>query len=534
MGQKLKRKTFPVGHGPDDFKCFGPIATVDGEFDNCKMADLGCFNQSGVDSNKAYHASISQSKKNNKWYVYLWWGRTGYKGDFQFIECSSEQDAQYEFVDQVRSKNDKRGEWVTKPGLGRILQAKTGEDCYLVRPLATRDDNSPGLPGAREITSNEVKVITKTTSSKTKVKSKKNVQYDAETIKLMQDLNVATVQYTKANIQGGTIPTQKSIDEGRIVLIEAQKRIAKIGDDLNTQIADQDLRQLTYHLYSRVPKTKRVGAPESEWFLTQSNIFTWQQDLDAFESALSIAQVEIETEDNDDPLAGMNIKMRHLPNKDVKGDFVRKWMPRATRNVHHNIGSLNIINVWEVERNGAKLQFSNRVDEILKDNPVVSERPGQQPENRLDIESNESLKYQKSNVGMLFHGTRTINLPGILREGLRFPKELVGVAISGAMFGPGHYWASDFKKSAGYTSLAGSYWSGGGGAVKGRNAMMFIADVCLGKPHLARGPHGYTSPPTGCHCVYGKSGYSGVQNDEWITFHKGQYQFRYLVEFSVK
>ena len=52
MAIKFGRKELPPGHSREDFECFGPPAVKDGEFDNCMIADLGCFNQALVDSNK--------------------------------------------------------------------------------------------------------------------------------------------------------------------------------------------------------------------------------------------------------------------------------------------------------------------------------------------------------------------------------------------------------------------------------------------------------------------------------------------------
>ncbi len=116
------------------------------EFKDTMICDLGCFTQDGKDSNKFYHASVVQSNKNQKWFTYFEWGRTGATNpQFQFGECASKEDAQREYVKQVESKNSKRGEWVSHPSLGKILQAKAGKDCYLVRPQSTR---STGLPNA--------------------------------------------------------------------------------------------------------------------------------------------------------------------------------------------------------------------------------------------------------------------------------------------------------------------------------------------------------------------------------------------------
>ena len=86
---------------------------------------------------------------------------------------------------------------------------------------------------------------------------------------------------------------------------------------------------------------------------------------------------------------------------------------------------------------------------------------------RFEQDDSPTIKrYRDSNTGLLFHGTRSVNCVGLLRESFRQPKELVGVTITGAMFGQGvAYTADDWKKSAGYTSLRGSYWSSGGGYV---------------------------------------------------------------------
>ena len=113
------------------------------------------------------------------------------------------------------------------------------------------------------------------------------------------------------------------------------------------------------------------------------------------------------------------------------------------------------------------------------------------------------------------------------------PKTLVGVVITGAMFGPGLYFADDWKKSAGYTSLQNSYWSQGSGAVPGRSAFMFAADVVLGAPYVSETWKGFTKPPKGHHSVYGKAGKAGLQNNEFIVYNTKQSKLRYLAEFTV-
>jgi poly [ADP-ribose] polymerase len=59
---------------------------------------------------------------------------------------------------------------------------------------------------------------------------------------------------------------------------------------------------------------------------------------------------------------------------------------------------------------------------------------------------------------LFFHGSRNENFWNILKNGLKLnPK----AKITGKMLGSGLYFANKAAKSINYTSLRGSYWSGG-------------------------------------------------------------------------
>src|SRR4051812_38278935 len=199
MATKLPQGIYPENAGPDDFQCFGPPATHDGQFESVRICDMGCFTQDGKDSNKYYHAAVVQHKKSKKWYAYFEWGRTGAAHpSFQFVECSTEDDAIREFASQLHSKNDKRGEWATVAGI-HTLRARAGKDCYLVRPMATR---STGLPDARSIKINEgakkpaANGKTDADAKSTPATKKAGPKADAQTTALMRDLSIATIAYT--------------------------------------------------------------------------------------------------------------------------------------------------------------------------------------------------------------------------------------------------------------------------------------------------------------------------------------------------
>jgi hypothetical protein len=539
MGTKLAKDTYPENASASDFQCFGPPATKDGDFDTVKICDMGCFTQDGKDSNKYYHGAVVQHRTSKNWYAYFEWGRTGAaKPSFQFVECGSDAEAQREFSSQLHSKNDKRGEWVTLAGM-QTLRAGAGQDCYLVRPMATR---STGLPDARSIKINEgAKVQPKGEAEENGKKPAKGKaakakptgpKVDEQTRALLRDLSIATVAYTRGSMADSSLPTQAAIEEARTILAEAQKRLNAVGDDADAQVKDKPLLELTSLMYSRIPKKKALRAKAEEWILSKNNVLIWQNDLDAFESALYTTDIDHGNEAEVNPLTELMMDMEWISPTTETGKFLYEWWPKATGNRHSHIGNMEIKNMWTINRHADEGKIPTVQDEIIKGKHKIDERPSYQPESRLDMKKTEAKKFLNSNTSLLFHGTRSVNVRGIMKEALRLPKQLVGVVITGAMFGPGLYFADDWKKSAGYTSLQNSYWSQGGGAVAGRGAFMFAVDVVLGKPFVAPKAHGYTGPPDGHHCVFGKAGHSNVQNNEFIVFDSRQHRLRYLIEFT--
>lgn len=531
---KLAKSSYPTGHTANDFQCFGPPALNDGEFDNCKIADMGSFSQEEKDSNKYYHASVVKSKINNRFYTYFEWGRVGASNpQFQMTEHSSEAEAQNDFAKQCHSKNDKRGVWTTVAGI-RTLTAKPKKDVYLVRQLTTRSTGLPDAKTIRYIDPNAKK------PDKKAVSGPASKQVDQHTSRLLQDLIGGTIKYTRSAMADNSLPTQVAIDQGRQIILESLKRVSIIGNNLDDQIADKDLRILSSELYRRIPKNKAVGTPDAVWILSKENILSWQQDLDDFESALS-GQTQVNDGDND-PYCGLPLEMEWIDPKSNLGKFLYFWWPKASANKHGHLGPMQIKNIWKVDRHGDQQKFENSQKLIYKDlnNKLISERPLFQPNERQDITISNHEIYNATNTALLFHGTSSSSVSGILRENFRQPKDLPKVLITGNMFsGMGaNYQADDWRKSAGYTSLKNSYYSKGKGIIAGRAAFMFACDVVLGEPHVAPGPHPFSSPPKGKHCIFGmgrihgKSTNSGVENNEWVIFDISQIKIKYLLEFS--
>lgn len=533
MPTKLSQRTYPNNSNPEDFKCFGPPATKDTEFSGTRLAEMGCFNQEGVDSNKVYLCCVAQHKSTGKWYVYVTYGRQG-AGNFafQFTECSSESEAQSVYEKQCAEKNTKRGEWSDLGGrkcfIPRMKKDKS-EDLYVVRNMTSRNF---GLPDGKNICDASALPASKVVEPK-KGKKIAKVRVDQYTLKLLQDLGKGVVAFTRSSMTDNSLPALPAIDEAKQILAAALQRIADVGDKLEDQVADKQLINLTKQIYGRIPKKKELHSEASTWILSANNINAWQLDLDAFASALDANSSESQGDYND-PLESMNLSMEWLSPEDPSGKFIRRWMPDASRNVHANMGRMNILNVWRVEQKLQSPMFSEKLQKV--DAGKFSEKCLGQPASRDDL-GKLADRYKASNTNMLFHGSRSVNIGGILKERLRLPAQLVGVKTNGALIGPGLYWADDWRKSAQYVSLPNSLYSKGDGMVSGRKGFMFVADVIIGNPHVAKEGHGYTSAPSGYHSVMGKGGFTSMswgklQNNEWVVYEASQHQMRYLVEFD--
>lgn len=545
MATKLGRNELPKQHSRDDFECFGPVATEDTNFANCRMADLGCFKQDGTDSNKYYHAAVVKSNKDGSFYLYVEYGRTKdnvpSSPQFQFTACPNEASAMQEFAAQCAVKNTKRGIWEKVGNKDRFVPKpkKDGstEDLYVVRKLLSR---SVGLPSAKNICN--AGELTAATPVKKPAKAKSKSKIDPVTRKLFQDLLGGTISYTRSVMVGNTMPSLSAIADARELLDDALLQLKKVGNKLADQVADKTLRTLTYNLYSMIPKAKPPGASEASWILSQENIGNWQNDLDAFESAMKTGTVE-EVE-SDDVMQGIPADVSSIDMESELGKWLCNWWKTSTRNKHGH-RALQIHNLWKVERHGDYDIFKKNVQSVAAEMPAKwnNERPMfyENQKQRPDLNATERKLYHTANAALLFHGTRAVNVPGIIRESLRFPNQLVGVVINGAMFGPGVYSADDWGKSANYCSTGGgrSLYAGSSGHVAGRRSFMFGVDVCLGNPHVAEDAYGYTDSPAGTNCVLGKAGHTsswgyskGLQNNEWIIYRRGRIVLKYLAEVS--
>ena len=135
---------------------------------------------------------------------------------------------------------------------------------------------------------------------------------------------------------------------------------------------------------------------------------------------------------------------------------------------------------------------------------------------------------------MLFHGSRNENWWSIIQTGLILRP--TNAIINGKMFGYGIYYAPKARKSLGYTSLNGSYWT------KGHSSSGFMAlmDVAYGKPYDVYSfdskyyNFNYDALQRNCpgaNCLHAHEG-NMLRNDEIIIYKEEQSTIKYLVELK--
>lgn len=540
---KLGRKEMPAGLTAASFTYKGRPAKDQGDFGaDVGIADMVCVNQFGEANNsKHYHGGVVQST-DGRWWVYYEWGRVkpgkswngSFAGqDFQFVACSGEAEARAEFASQMMSKNVKRLERKTVAGV-TVWAGKAGKDGYIVQSLATREK---GLPDAYSIKDDEGKAAAK---SAPKPEAKKaaapSKSFHPAVVKLAQDLVGGVQTYTRALAQAsGVTPTLSAITQVRDSLIPAaMERIKKVGDKVEAQARDTDLQAISKMVYALVPRyIPRQGLSDEEAILSGGNILTLQQDLDTFEAALGNEDFSTAAPVTTvDPDGLLNARLQWIDPRSEQGQWLAQAYLGMSNNRHGYMGRGNarILNMFAVERPDRDAAFAASVKKVAaKRQGRFSLRANLQPK-RIDLGS-DSDTYAQANVALTIHGTRSVNIAPIMGSNFRLPRSLPGAQITGANFGHGVYFATDWRKSYGYTGHGGSYWAKGG-QIQGRGFFMFLCDMIVGDAYRAPSTGSWNSPPDGKDSIFGVGGDRGhrLENDEHIIFDPSYQRIRYLIE----
>lgn len=567
MAQKFARKQIPAGFDPSEFRYQGRPAKDQGDFaDDVGIVDMASVNQfEERNSSKYYHAGVLEAR--GAWFVYTEWGRisggrswTGATPksamDFMFTQCGSEGEARRVFATQCRSKNLSR---LTQKQVGgkTIWVARPGKDAYIVQSLATRER---GLPDAYSIKDDSGVPAKPAPEAKSKPKSrpKPASNHQPQVVALARDLVGGTRDYARAASQAtGIIPTMSSIEQVRDELLPlALRRIAAIGKAnpqrpresqaawerrlLDMQLRDDKLIDLSKLVAALVPRViPRGGSAQQRaaaTLLSSDNILQIQNDLDAFAGALENEDFSVSEEaaaaDEIDPDQLLNARLTWLDPASTKGKWIAAAYRAMSNNRHDYIrGKLTIKHIFEVERPDRDRHFVEAVKTVAskRAGAAIREHARLQPLRRSDL-ADLGEQAEVANVFLGIHGTRAVNIAPILSGNLRLPRSLPGAQITGAAFGHGIYFATDWRKSYGYTGHGNSCWASGG-SIRDRGFFMFLADVIMGDAFMARSCGSWSQPPQGKDSVAAFDKYvSSLANDEHIIFNPHYQRIRYVIE----
>ena len=139
--------------------------------------------------------------------------------------------------------------------------------------------------------------------------------------------------------------------------------------------------------------------------------------------------------------------------------------------------------------------------------------------------------YSEDDVKYMYHGSRNQNWVGILSQGLLLnPK----APITGKMFGYGIYGSPTSRKSQGYSSLSGSYWTGG----RSHHGFIAVFKFAMKDPmHVDRTNPFFRSVTykklqnKGHDSVFAHKG-NALRNDEVIVYNEAQVDIEYLIEVA--
>jgi poly [ADP-ribose] polymerase 2/3/4 len=148
------------------------------------------------------------------------------------------------------------------------------------------------------------------------------------------------------------------------------------------------------------------------------------------------------------------------------------------------------------------------------------------------IFNNNIQKVDNKKTHLFWHGSRNENWFSILKTGLVLRP--ANAVITGKMFGYGLYFADKCRKSLNYSSLQGSYWSGG----NAKKAYLAIYEVHTGNQLKIKNHEPWCGLLTEqrmhdrgkqYNSVFAEGG-ADLMNNEYIVYNEAQCTVKYLVE----
>lgn len=281
--------------------------------------------------------------------------------------------------------------------------------------------------------------------------------------------------------------SKDQIDQGRSLL----KQVQDLATNQSSLPANKDnLKSLVQEYYRSIP-TKLPHKIDADRVVANFCASFHEQEtrLDQLEAGLAIHQAQASGAGY---LLSLGAELEWLDPLSQEASLVRQSITNTISTHHNQYRGLAVLDVYKVVVPHERSRF-------------------------------ESSRYGKSNVKLLFHGTRGSNVRHILKTGFRKPTTLA----NGWMFGPGIYFADMASKSIQYASS--SYQV---------PRFLFLSQIAIGNMHVASDAHNYTQAPTGFDSVLGKKDHTRswggrLLHNEYIVYREDQVTIHYLATLKI-
>ena len=244
------------------------------------------------------------------------------------------------------------------------------------------------------------------------------------------------------------------------------------------------IKEYSKEYFKTIPRKMSHKITNEDWILNSDEKINKEMEvLDLYEDALNILNKKYSS--IDEQYKNMNCEIKNVTEKQM--EYVKDKIAKSHANNHNY--KLKVLNAFKVNQ---------------KNSPEFDDTIGHNTN--------------------LFHGTRAENILGILSSNLKLPNTLNGVVKTGAMFGPGLYFANNCTKSANYSF---GYWSNS----NFNKAYLLICKVALGNVYEVEKAENFNKAPNGYNSVKGKKG-PYLRNNEFIVYNENQVKIEYIVEIE--
>ncbi|KAH8101624.1 poly polymerase catalytic domain-containing protein [Cristinia sonorae] len=416
----LKRGAAPVDPVSGKVSTHQVLVTNEGVWD-------AMLNQTdvGKNANKFYVIQLLHPIGNaNSAILFTRWGRVGEGGQMQQKGPFSADVAVREFKKQFKAKA--ATDWENRRG----MVAKKGKYMWLERDFEDDDDDQK----KKKAKDDDDKAAGPSKSKEPKKIPNSTLEKEVQDLcKLIFSTKLMDAHLSSMNYDANKLPLGK-LAKGTILNgFAALKTLSEVISDPDGDAAQQlggfrkAVEELTGRYYSIIPHVFGRNRPT-----IIDGMDTLKRELDLvdalgeMEVASKLIAANVDSDENGDPVNPLDANFRSLrltsmePLARTSAEF--KGLETYAQDTHGQTHNFNVqlLHAYRVERKDETEAWSQAGFDGLKDGERL----------------------------LLWHGSRTTNFAGILKQGLRIaPPE---APVSGYMFGKGVYFADMMSKSAGY------------------------------------------------------------------------------------